>query len=142
MELIGSMKLDNKGMATAELLFVTLIALVVIGAMLSLVSNELSQEQTASLGEARITGENIAQALNTVYNGGNGSTVDIRLDPDPSFMAVIQNGTTDLTLFTGGKNVTIKIIPRDFNNGTYTLYSGSNYRIINNNNTLTIIQTW
>jgi hypothetical protein len=136
------MKLDNKGMATAELLFVTLIALVVIGAMLSLVSNEINQEQTGTLGEARITGENIAQALNTAYNGGNGYTVDIHLDPDPSFMAVIQNGTTDLTLFTGGKNVTIKIIPQDFNNGTYTFYSGSNYRIMNNNNTLTIIQTW
>jgi hypothetical protein len=135
------MRLDDKGIATVELLFVTLVVLVVMGAMLSLVSNELNQEQIGTLGESRISGENIAEALNTVYTNGNGYSVTIRLDPDPAFTAVIESSgsSSNLTVFNGGKNVTISIIPKQFNN-SYTLTSGKNYRITNDNGTIGIIE--
>jgi hypothetical protein len=135
------MKLDDKGMATAELLFVTLIALVIIGSMLSLVSNEINQQQIGDLGEPRIAGENIAAALNTVYNNGHGYSVTIHLDPDPSYSALIQSAgnSSNLTIFTSGKNVTIPILPKRFNS-TYTLTSGNNYQISNVDGTINIIQ--
>jgi hypothetical protein len=136
-----NMRLDDKGMATAELLFVTLIALIIIGAMLSLVSNELNQEQIGILGESRISGENIAEALNTVYTNGDGYSVVIRLDPDPAFTAVIESSgsSSNLTVFSSGKNVTISIIPKQFNS-SYTLNSGKNYQITNTNGTIGIIE--
>ncbi|AXV39317.1 hypothetical protein [Methanobacterium sp. BAmetb5] len=135
------MKLDDKGMATAELLFVTLIALVIIGSMLSLVSNEINQQQIGNLGEPRMAGENIAAALNTVYNNGHGYSVTIHLDPDPSYSALIQSAgnSSNLTIFTSGKNVTIPILPKRFNS-TYTLSSGNNYQISNVDGTIYIIK--
>jgi len=135
------MKLDDKGMATAELLFVTLIALVIIGSMLSLVSNEINQQQIGDLGQPRMAGENIAAALNTVYNNGHGYSVIIHLDPDPSYDALIQSAgnSSNLTIFTSGKNVTIPIIPKRFNS-TYTLSSGNNYQISNVDGTIYIIK--
>lgn len=135
------MKLDDRGIATAELLFVTLIALVIIGAMLSLVSNEVNQQQIGSLGESRITGESIAEAINTVYNNGNGYSVTIRLDPDPVFTAVIisAGNSSNLTIFNSGKNVSIPLIPKRFNS-SYNLSSGNNYQIINTDGNISIIQ--
>lgn len=135
------MRLDDRGMATAELIFATFIALVVIGAMLGMVSDEINQNQVGNLGESRISGESIAEALNTVYINGNGYSAVIRLDPDPPFTAVIDStgNSSNLTIFNSGQNVTIPIIPKRFNS-SYTLTSGSNYQINNNNGTLGIIE--
>ena len=135
------MKLDEKGFATAELIFVTLIALVILGAMLSLVSNELNQQQIGSLGESRITGESIAEAINTVYNNGDGYSITIHLDPDPPFTAVIGSAinSSSLTIFNSGKNVSIPLIPKRFNS-SYNLSSGNNYQIINTDGNINIIK--
>lgn len=136
------MKLDDKGMATAELLFVTLIALVVIAGMLSLVSNMMNQEQIGSLGQSKMTGERIAEAINTVYTNGNGYSVTIHLDPDPSFDALIisAGNSSSLIITNSGKNVTIPIIPKQFANN-YTINSGKNYLITNTNGTINIFET-
>ncbi len=134
------MKLDEKGFATAELIFVTLIALVIIGSMLSLVSNEINQQQIGSLGESRITGESIAEAINTVFNNGDGYSVTIHLDPDPPFTAVIDSaGNSSLTIFNSGKNVSIPLIPKRFNS-SYNLSSGNSYQIINIDGNINIIE--
>ncbi|MBI4813342.1 MAG: hypothetical protein HY802_03140 [Methanobacterium sp.] len=135
------MKLDDKGFATAELLFVTLIALVIIGSMLSLVSNQINQQQIGSLGESRITGETIAEAINTVYNNGAGYSVTIHLDPDPAFTAMIGSAgnSSNLTIFNSGKNVSIPLIPKRFNS-SYNLSSGNSYQIINIDGNINIIE--
>jgi len=135
------MKLDNKGMATAELLFVTLIALVIIGAMLGLVSTGINNQEIGSLGESRIAGETIAEAINTAYMNGNGYSVTIRLDPDPTFTAEIGSvgNSSTLTIYNSGKNVTIPIIPKRFNS-SYTLSSGKDYQIINIDGNINIIE--
>ncbi|MBP1945248.1 hypothetical protein [Methanobacterium petrolearium] len=135
------MRLDNRGMATAELIFATFIALVVIGAMLSMVNDEVNQSQVGNLGEARISGENIAEALNTVYINGNGYSVIIRLDPNPPFNAVIESSgnSSSLTIFTNGQSINIPIIPKRFNS-SYNLTSGTNYIIKNNDGTIGIIE--
>ena len=135
------MKLDDKGMATAELLFVTLIALVIIGSMLSLVTTGINNQEIGSLGESRIAGETIAEALNTAYINGNGYSITIHLDPDPAFTAEIASAgnSSTLTVYNSGKNVTIPIIPKRFNS-TYTLTSGNNYQISNVDGTIYIIK--
>lgn len=134
------MKLDNKGMATAELLFVTLIALVIIGAMLGLVTTGINNQEIGSLGESRIAGETIAEALNTAYINGDGYSVTIHLDPDPTFTAEIASAgnSSTLTIYNSGKNVTIPIIPKRFNS-SYTLSSGKDYQIINIDGNINII---
>lgn len=136
-----NMRSDDRGMATAELIFATFIALVVIGAMLSMISDEVNQSQVGNLGEARISGENIAEALNTVYINGNGYSAIIRLDPDPPFNAIIASdgNSSNLTIFNSGQNVTIPIIPKRFNS-SYNLTSGTNYIINNDNGTIGIIK--
>lgn len=136
------MNLDDKGFASAEFIFVTLIVLVLIGGLVTLVSNETHQAQTGDIGKARIAGEEIAEAINTAYINGNGYSVDINFPSDFSFTANITSISSEwyVVVFPGiqpGSNVTIKVIAKNFKSN-YTINSNQRYRIINNNSQIVI----
>ncbi|KAF5078410.1 hypothetical protein [Methanobacterium aggregans] len=133
--------LDNKGFATAEFLFVTLIILVIMGGMLSLISGEMDKTQTGNLGQARMEGEVIAEAINTAYINSNGYTINLDLpkyDKDNSvqFTAVVTSTGTNsiLTINYGTQSVDIKLIPKNVEN--YTMDSEQKYKVKNNNGTI------
>ena len=73
------MNFDNKGQASAEFIFVTLIVILIIGGMVSLIGGTQDQTQSANVGAARIMGEKIAATVNTVYINGNGYSIDLDL---------------------------------------------------------------
>lgn len=134
--------LDNKGFATAELLFVTLIILVIMTGMLSLISGEMDKTQTGNLGQVRAEGEIIAEAINTAYINGNGYTINLDLpkyDKDDSiyFTAVTTSkGTTNfLTINYGTQSFDIQLIPKNVE--SYTMDSEQKYQIKNDNGTIT-----
>ncbi|SCG85646.1 hypothetical protein [Methanobacterium congolense] len=134
--------LDNKGFATAELLFVTLIILVIMAGMLSLISGEMDKTQTGNLGQVRAEGEIIAEAINTAYLNGNGYTINLDLpkyDKNDSiqFTAVTTSkGTTNfLTINYGTQSFDIQLIPKKVE--SYTMDSEQKYHIKNDNGTIT-----
>ncbi len=134
--------LDNKGFATAELLFVTLIILVIMTGMLSLISGEMDKTQTGNLGQVRAESEIIAEAINTAYINGNGYTINLDLpkyDKNDSiqFTAVTTSkGTTNfLTINYGTQSFDIQLIPKKVE--SYTMDSEQKYQIKNDNGTIT-----
>jgi uncharacterized protein (UPF0333 family) len=139
---VKKLYLDNKGFATAELLFVTLIILVIMTGMLSLISGEMDKTQTGNLGQVRAESEIIAEAINTAYINGNGYTINLDLpkyDKNDSiqFTAVTTSkGTTNfLTINYGTQSFDIQLIPKKVE--SYTMDSEQKYQIKNDNGTIT-----
>lgn len=130
------MGLDNRGLASAEILFVMLIALIIIGGMVSLINSQLDNTQTGDLGVARIEGEKIATAIDTAYKNGKGYSIDISFPTGENFVNFTANVTDAgyLTINYPGKTpIKIKLTTtKVFTN--YTLSSSNKYRIANNGN--------
>jgi hypothetical protein len=72
--------MDSRGIITIDLIFASLILLVIVGGILSVVSERMDAvSSTDELGNARMIGENTAEALNKAYNGGDGHAITLSL---------------------------------------------------------------
>lgn len=139
MIILGEM-MDEHGFATAELIFVTLIVLLILMGMMSLVSNEMDKTQVGNIGQARMLGENVAEAINTVYANGPGYSIRLNIPNNLNVKISINNSTDSAVVYilnnqnTTVNQMTIKLIPSNLQDKT--LYSGSNYTIKNVNGTI------
>ena len=125
--------MDKKGQMSADLIFVTLIAIVIMAGFVSFISNESQQNQTGNLGQARMQGEKIAEAVNTVYINGPGYTINLTIPSTPSFSASVDKDTHSLNvLCEGGQNININLIPTNIDDTT-NLTQGHKYNVTNNN---------
>ena len=116
--------MDDKGVLSADLLFATLIAVLIIVGMVGLVENELSKTQIGELGKARMAGERVAEAINTVYVNGPGYEVNLTL---PSGAYTINVNNRMITVNYGNYKINLTIIPKtgvttaDLSAGSYNL---------------------
>ncbi len=134
------MFLDENGQASVEFLFITLVVLIIIGGFVSLVSNEKGQTSTGNIAQARITGEMVAETINTVYTNGAGYSVNLTV---PNNMTIVINNppgyVTVNSVFWNGlqyinlQNVSVKFIPWNIQNGT--LNTDTTYTVTNNGST-------
>ena len=132
------LRLDNRGFASAELIFITLIVLIVIGGLAALVSSSQDKTQTGSLGEARILGEKIAETVNTAYVHGDGYSVNLTLPVSPDITASVNSPPHYITVLHGVQNISIKLIPQNVQ--AATLSSNHIYTVTNTNGTIKIQQ--
>ncbi len=121
-------------MLSADLLFATLIAIIILAGMVSFVNSELSKVQTAEFGKARMAGERVAEAINTVYVNGPGYEVNLTL-PEGDYTINVKNEI--IKICQGGLEVSLKIIPK--NDIQTNLIAGNSYNIKNDNGTIKII---
>lgn len=128
------MPIDQKGIATADLLFATLIAIVIFASLISSVSNEMNKTQTGDLGQARMIGERIASSINTVFINGNGYTMNTTLPNDINYNLNVNN--SGLFVIFKGNQVKINLIPK-VNISSVNMTQGQKYMIKNNNGTIT-----
>lgn len=128
---------DSRGQISADLIFVTLVAIVIMAGFVSFISNESNQNQNGNLGQARMQGEKIAEALNTAYINGNGYSIylDTPEESDFKFNADINN-TGYVTVFCEGQNVSIKLVSRNVTN--FTMVNNKRYQIQNVEGTVNI----
>ncbi len=145
------MFLDNKGQASAEFIFITLIAVIVIGSLVSVIGSNQAKTQVGDLGAATVMGQKIAETVNTAYINGNGYSLTLNLSTLNSqmnssyypfgFTAVISNtnGTGVVTVTTGGSSVNANLIPSQFN-GTLNLNNNHTYTVTNMGGTIQITQ--
>ena len=134
------MSLDKNGQASAELIFVTLIFLVIAGGLLQLGSSEMSKADTGNLAQARMIGESIAETINTVYTNGPGYSANLTL---PNFtnstasynVHVYSDGSSNnfsyLNMSYNGNNMTIKLIPTSVQ--SFSMSNGQTHVVTNNN---------
>jgi len=120
---------DNRGFASAEFIFITLIALIIMAGMITLISSEMDKTQTGDLGQARILGEKIATTINTVYANGNGYSIDLLMPATP-FNVSVTPGYVNVFNTSRNVNITIKLIAQNIT--TSTLNRNSKYHVINN----------
>ena len=140
---------DNKGQASAEFIFVTLIVIVIIGGLVNVIGSNQDKTQIGDLGGANALGQKIAETINTVYINGNGYTIMLDLKTlnqamsstgNPfSLTAVISNstGTGIVSVTTGGSTANVNLIPTKIN-GTLTLNNNNVYQVKNVNGTVQI----
>ena len=143
------MFLDNKGQASAEFIFVTLVAIIVIGSLVSVIGNNQAKTQSGDVGGATVMGQKIAETINTAYINGNGYSLTLNLSTlntgmnsttlPFAFTAAISNstGTGVVTVTTGGNNINVNLIPRKFS-GTSNLNNNQVYTVTNINGTIQI----
>lgn len=124
--MVKKLGLDNKGQASAELLFITLIFLVIMGGTLTLINSEMNQTQTGELGKARALGEKMAGAINAVNVAGNGYSANFTIPVNitvPASTLIINSTTQTVDVIYNGRKVSIKVIPKNlttFNTTTST----------------------
>lgn len=115
--------LDKKGQASVELLFISLIFLIIMASILSLVGSEFTQLNTADMGKARVLGEKVAGAINAVYVNGNGYaanlTIPAGITPTASIIRV-NNSTDSVNVIYNGKTIVVKMIPQQVDNFNIT----------------------
>jgi uncharacterized protein (UPF0333 family) len=140
---------DNKGQASAEFIFITLIVIVIIGGLVNVIGSNQDKTQIGDLGGANALGQKIAETINTVYINGNGYTIMMDLKTlnqamsstgNPfSLTAVISNssGTEIVSVTTGGSTANVNLIPTKIN-GTLTLNNNNVYQVKNVNGTVQI----
>jgi hypothetical protein len=126
--------MDQKGIATADLLFATLIAIVIFASLISSVNNEMNKTQTGDLGQARMIGERLASSINTVFINGNGYTMNTTLPNNINYNINVNN--SGLLVIFNGKQVKINLIPKA-NISSVNMTQGQKYIIKNNNGTIT-----
>ena len=71
--------MDSYGAVTVELIFATLIILIVAGGVVAIASERTDAAKEAEFGTARMLAENVAEAINKVYAGGSGHMTNITL---------------------------------------------------------------
>jgi hypothetical protein len=128
--------MDSKGIATVDLIFATLIAVIIIGSMATLVSTEINQSTSGDFGNARMVGEKVAQAINTAYINGDGYAVNVTL-PNQIAYSIVVNNTGYLTVIFNSQSARIKVLPQT-NITAITMTSGNRYAITNKNGTINI----
>jgi len=131
--------LDKKGQASAELIFVTVIFLVIAAGMIQLTGSEMNKTNTGSNAQVRMIGESVAETINTVYINGNGYSINLTM-PNKTFdYTVYVSNTGNITIGYNSNSVNIKLIPKNVN--SKTLNEGSTYIVKNNNGTITFTQS-
>ncbi|WP_414468937.1 hypothetical protein [Methanobacterium sp. ACI-7] len=94
--------MDKRGIITVDLIFATLVILLVSGGLLTVVSERMDGvSNTEKLGNARMTAESVAESINKVYSGGNGHQITLNL-PDK-----ISNSTYEIKVNSSGVFVLI-----------------------------------
>ncbi|MGB9937159.1 MAG: hypothetical protein ACPK7O_05515 [Methanobacterium sp.] len=74
--------MDKRGIITVDLIFASLVLLIIIGSLLTVVSQRMDGfSNTEKLGKARMTAESTAESINKVYAGDNGHQITLNL-PD------------------------------------------------------------
>ena len=139
---------DNKGQASAEFIFITLIAMIVIGSIVGVIGSNQAKTQTGDVGSATIMGQKIAETINTVYINGPGYSITMNLSTlnqgmqstayPFSFTAIVSNSTgAGIVTINTNPNVSVNLIPSKIN-GTSTLNNNGIYTVKNVNGTVQI----
>jgi uncharacterized membrane protein len=88
--------MDDQGVITIELIFVTMMMLIVVASIITAISERMdAAAETRELGTARMIAESVSEAINKVYSCGNGHMLKVTLPPhieDKSYKITVNSG--------------------------------------------------
>ena len=133
--------MDNRGVMAVDLIFATLLIIIVAGSIITVVSDRIdTASQAEELSKARMTANNIAEAINKVYSSGTGHSVNISLPnniTDKEYYINVNSSGAYVTI--GGMIGKAYITPKKISNSyqlhesKITMHSSSRYLIRNVN---------
>ena len=133
--------MDNHGIMTVDLIFATLLITIIAGSIITVVSDRMDTvSQTEELAKARMTADNVAEAINKVYSGGTGHWVNISLPTnitDESYYINVNSSGVYVTI--DGMIGKSYITPKKFSDSylldesQITMHNGATYTIKNVN---------
>ena len=127
--------MDSQGQLSADLIFATLLIIIIMGSLVTIIADRMETVTTTEeLGNARMIAENVAEAVNKVYAGGNGHSLIITLPADINGqnynVTVSQNGVLiningkTGKAYTAAKRITV-------NTGDGLMHNGQSYNLTN-----------
>lgn len=122
---------DEKGMATVDLLFATLLAIIIFGVFVASVDSSMDKANMSDFGQMRMVGEKVVASIDKVYSNGPGYCVNVTITEvknNPYTIVVDSNG--NVTVNGAGNSVTLQTVPKS-NIQSTTLNSGVTYTINN-----------
>lgn len=133
--------MENRGVMTVDLIFATLLIIVIAGSIITVVSDRTnSVSQTEELSKARMTADNVAEAINKVYSGGTGHSANISLPENITNKEYCVNvNSSGVYVKIGGMIGQAHIIPKKVSNSylldesEINMQCGSTYSIKNVN---------
>jgi hypothetical protein len=136
------LRLDKKGQASAELIIVTVVFLVIAGSLINLASSEMDKSDAGNLGEARMMGEALTETINTVYTNGPGYSANLtlqNLSNSASYTVLVYtvSNTGYLNVSYHSSKINIKLIPNKITTSG-AMSSGTIHQVTNNNGTIVI----
>ena len=133
--------MDNRGVMAIDLLFAMLLIIIVAGSIITIVSERAdTASQTEELSKARMTADNVAEAINKVYSSGTGHSINVSLPDNITdkeyYIDVNSSGVyVKIEGMIGKTYITPKKISKSYHldESKITMYSGSTYTIRNVN---------
>ena len=133
--------MDNQGVMAIELLFAMLLIIIVAGSIITIASERAdTASQTEELSKARMTADNVAEAINKVYSSGTGHSINISLPDNITdkeyYIDVNSSGVyVKIDGMMGESYITPKKISKSYHldESKITMYTNSTYTIQNVN---------
>jgi hypothetical protein len=124
--------MDRRGIISTDLIFASIIILVIVSSIISVASERIDAASTTDeLGNARMTAEYVAGAINKVYNGGYGHAVTLSLPANISGEGYdIRVNSSGVFVLIDGKTGKSSISHNKIN-GTFSMYGNRDYIIRN-----------
>jgi len=125
--------MDRRGIITAEFIITTIIIFVIVSSVISVVSERIDvASSTAMYGNARMTAEYVAGAINKVYSGGHGHAVTLSLPANISDKSyVIRVNSSGVFVLIDGKTGKSFINPKRISPRTFNMRGNQSYIIRN-----------
>lgn len=133
--------MDQKGFFSADILFATLLLIMVIAAAVNIISTGIDTAQNAQFSKAKVLADSLASTINAVYSDGDGTYNVFNFPNNTSnftYTAVyVTNYGVDVQY--NGKNSNSSIIPQNnLNRNNTVMYPGDVYNISNAGGTVII----
>ncbi len=130
--------MDNNGQLSAELLFATLILIIIVGSLMNIVSSGIGTADNAEISKAKVLADTISRTINSVYSNGKGQYEVLELPDDFNYTVTINN--KEVNVLYENKTLTSSIIPKNhIKSVPITMNPGENYTVTNDNGNITII---
>ena len=127
---------DEKGMATVDLLFATLLAVIIFGVFVASVSSSMDKADLSDFGHMRMVGEKVVASIDKVYSNGNGYSVNVTITEVNNAPYKITVGSDGNVVVDGaGNSVTLQTVPKS-DIQSKVLEHGNTYAVTNVNGSI------
>ncbi|MGF7117492.1 hypothetical protein [Methanobacterium oryzae] len=131
--------MDQKGQASVDLIFATLILIILASSVVNGVSNNIDVAQNAEIAKAKVLSDSMARSINSVYSSGEGQCLVVDLPGDFNYTLTVSNSNSSslVSVFYKDKTIISYIIPNGSNIQQTNMYPNETYNITNNNGIIT-----